>query len=76
LAQTVIHRFRNRLGAPFAAWDADHLASGLFRALDGDIRVVEDTIVVTYYNAPKDLVKDNFPDFVKECMISANRGAS
>lgn len=52
LAQTVIHRFRNRLGAPFAAWDADHLASGLFRALDGDIRVVDDTIVVTYYNAP------------------------
>jgi hypothetical protein len=48
----VIHRFGNRRGAPFAAWDADHLASGLFRALDGDIRVVDDTIVVTNFNDP------------------------
>jgi len=52
LAQTLIHGFRKRLGAPFAAWDANHLASAIFRGLDGDIRVVDDTIVVTYYNAP------------------------
>ena len=54
LAQTVIHQFRNRLGAPFATWDANHLASAIFRGLDGDIRVVGDTIVVTYYNAPNE----------------------
>ena len=24
----------------------------MFRGLDGDIRVVKDTIIVTYYNAP------------------------
>jgi hypothetical protein len=52
LAQTVIHQFRNRLEAPYATWDARHLASDIFRGLDGDIRVVDDTIVVTYYNAP------------------------
>jgi hypothetical protein len=52
LAQTVIHQLRNRLGPPFAAWDAKHLASAIFRGLDGDIRVADDTILVTYYNAP------------------------
>jgi hypothetical protein len=52
LAQTVIHQLRRRLGAPFDTWDAQHLASAIFRGLDGDIRVTGDTIVVTYYNAP------------------------
>jgi hypothetical protein len=52
IAQTVIHQFRNRLGDPFDTWDARHLASEIFRGLDGDIRVQDNTIVVTYYNAP------------------------
>jgi hypothetical protein len=52
LAQTVIHQFRRRLGAPYETWDARHLASDIFRGLDGDIRVRGETIVVTYYNAP------------------------
>jgi hypothetical protein len=52
LAQTVIHQFRKQLGDPFATWDARHLASEIFRGLDGDIRVVDDTILVTYYNPP------------------------
>jgi hypothetical protein len=54
LAQTAIHQFRKRLGKPFATWDARHLASEVFRGLNGDIRVVEDTIVVTYYRAPNE----------------------
>jgi hypothetical protein len=52
LAQTVIHQFRQRIGEPFQSWDAAHLAKNLFAGLDGDIRVHDDTIVVTYYNAP------------------------
>jgi hypothetical protein len=63
LAQTVIHQFRNRLGAPYATWDARHLASDIFRGLDGDIRVVHDTIVVTYYNAPNpELLRKQYED--------------
>lgn len=53
LAQAVIHQLRQRLGAPVAAWDAQHLADGLFRGIEGDIRVSEETIHVTYYNAPQ-----------------------
>jgi hypothetical protein len=52
VAQAVIHQFRQRLGAPYQSWDAIHLARSLFSALEGDVRVERDTIVVTYYNAP------------------------
>ncbi|MEW6296076.1 MAG: transposase [Candidatus Diapherotrites archaeon] len=52
LAQTVIHQFRQRLGTPVASWDAPHLARSLFTGLEGDVRVVGDTLLVTYYNAP------------------------
>jgi hypothetical protein len=52
LAQAALHRLRGRLGEPFSAWDADHLAKSLLAGLEGDVRVNEDTIVITYYNAP------------------------
>ena len=52
VAQAVVHQFRQRLGAPFATWDATHLAKDVFCGLEGDVRVQADTIVVTYYNAP------------------------
>jgi hypothetical protein len=54
LAQAVIHQLRTRLGEPVCGWDANHLAKDFFCGLDGDVRVDEDTIVVTYYNAPNE----------------------
>lgn len=51
-AQAAIHQLRERLGQPAANWDAEHLARNLFHGLEGDIRVRNDTILVTYYNAP------------------------
>ena len=52
LAQAALHQLRRRLGEPFSAWDANHLAQSLLAGLEGDVRVKDDTIVVTYYNAP------------------------
>ena len=52
IAQAVIHQLRQRLGTPYSNWDASHLATDLFFALEGDVRVTRDTIIVTYYNAP------------------------
>jgi hypothetical protein len=52
IAQTVIYQLRQRLGEPYSTWDAKHLAHDLFFALEADVRVTEDTIFVTYYNAP------------------------
>lgn len=61
LAQTVCHQLRQRLGAPFASWDASHFASAIFRGIDGDIRVRDNTIIVTLYNAPHpDLLKKHY----------------
>ncbi len=42
----------HRLGKPVNDWDADHLAKHLFQGLDGDVRVKNDTIIVTYCNLP------------------------
>jgi Transposase DDE domain len=52
LAQAVLGRLRQRLGAAVAHWDARHLARDVLQGLEGDVRVTTDTIVVTYYNAP------------------------
>jgi hypothetical protein len=53
LAQAVLRRLRRRLGEPVATWDAPHLAQALLRGLEGDVRVSDQTIIVTYYNAPQ-----------------------
>lgn len=52
LAQAALYQVRQRLHEPYAHWDAAHLAQKLLAGLDGDIRVSEDTIIVTFYNAP------------------------
>jgi hypothetical protein len=53
IAQAVLRRLRQRLGEPLATWDAPHLARSVLQGLEGDVRVSEQTIVVTYYNAPQ-----------------------
>ena len=60
VAQAVIHQLRQRLGPPLQQWDAPHLARDFFGGLEGDLRVHEDTIVVTYYNAHADRWKHHF----------------
>lgn len=55
LAQTAIHQLRQRLPQPYRTWDANHFSKDLFHRLEGDIRVADDTIIVTYYNAPEPL---------------------
>jgi hypothetical protein len=52
IAQTASHQLRLRRGDPIANWGAGHLAHHFFRAMEGDIRVQHDTIIVTLYNAP------------------------
>jgi hypothetical protein len=63
IAQAVTHQLRHRLGEPLKTWDSTHLAKGLLQALDGDIRVTNDTILVTYYNAPNvDRLREHYED--------------
>jgi hypothetical protein len=70
LAQAAIHQMRQRLGQPFAHWDAAHLAREIFGSLEGDIRVKDDTILVTFYNAPQQQSLrqhyENLPDKLRQ----------
>ena len=38
---------RRRLSEPYSGWDAGHMAKSLLGGLEGDLRVSDDTIVVT-----------------------------
>lgn len=75
LAQGLIHQLRQRMGKPYSDWDANHLARQVFEGLDGDIRVSDDTILVTYYNAPNAdklrLHYENLPDKLADEGISS-----
>ena len=67
MAQAVLHQFRQRLGAPYQSWDAVHLAQAVFSGLEGDVRVQEDTILVTYYNAPNaELLRQHYEELPKK----------
>jgi hypothetical protein len=68
IAQAVLHQFRQRLGPPFAAWEATHLAQAVFGGLEGDLRVEDDPIVITYYNAPNvSLVREHYEHLPPNC---------
>ena len=61
IAQTAIYMMKKRVGDPIVQWDAQHLANDFFHGLEGDVKLREDTIIVTYYNAPNEkLLKDNY----------------
>jgi len=55
LAQAATYEFRKKLPQPYKKWKSTHLADAVFSKIDGDIRVKEDTIIVTCYNAPNEL---------------------
>jgi len=51
LAQGALAQLRQRLDEPIRQWTAKRFASDFLRGLDGDLRVWDDTIVVTFYGA-------------------------
>ena len=63
LAQAATYELRKKLPEPYKRWNSTHLAEALFTKMDGDIRVKDDTIIVTCYNAPKELnLQNNYQD--------------
>jgi hypothetical protein len=49
LAQAATHQLKSRLPAPYKKWTARHLAEQVLTNMEGDLRVKDDTIIVTYY---------------------------
>jgi hypothetical protein len=71
LAQAATHQLKNKLPKPYRQWTAKHFADQVLTNMEGDIRVKDDTIIVTYYhdhlnlglqpfyqNLPSNLVKE------------------
>jgi len=56
IAQAATYQLKQKLPKPYQTWNAQHLANSLFRGIEGDLRVKEDTIIVTMYNIPSQWV--------------------
>jgi hypothetical protein len=70
ITQAALYQMKKRLGKPVSDWDAEHLAREFFDRIEGDIRVEQNTIVVTLYNAPNaELLRahyENLPEKLKK----------
>jgi hypothetical protein len=55
IAQSLLCEFRKKLPTSFQKWTSEHLANSFFHTIDSDIRVKDDTIIVTLYNFPEEL---------------------
>jgi hypothetical protein len=49
LAQAATHQLKCRLPKPYNQWTAAHTAQQVLTNMEGDVRVEDDTIIVTYY---------------------------
>lgn len=66
-AQALIYQLRQKLPADMRNWTVESLAERLFSSMDGDIRVKDDTIIITYYNAPiDDYFKEQYKNLSKK----------
>ena len=70
LAQAATYQFRQKLPNPYNRWNSTHLADAVFSKIDGDIRVKDDTIIITCYNAPKELNLQNNYQNLPDKLIS------
>jgi len=59
IAQAANYQLRKKLPTPYQNWNAKHLSDAVFNKIDGDIRVKDDTIIITCYNSPKELNLEN-----------------
>jgi hypothetical protein len=53
MAQAATYQLRNKLKGGYNTWNAEHLSEEILAWTDGDIRVEDDTIIVTIYDPHK-----------------------
>ena len=63
LAQAATHQLKTKLPSDYRQWTASHLAQQVLTNMEGDIRVKDDTIIVTYYRDHENLgLRNHFED--------------
>jgi hypothetical protein len=61
IAQAATHQLKNKLPGDYKNWTAAHTAQQVLTNMEGDVRVEDDTIIVTYYRDHENLkLKQNF----------------
>lgn len=61
IAQAATHQLKSKLPDSYKKWTAQHTAQQVLTNMEGDIRVENDKIIVTYYRDHEDLnLKNNF----------------
>lgn len=74
LAQAAAYRFRQNLPKPYSQWTAASLADKALANMEGDIRVKDDYIIVTYYRDHERLnIKDKYTNI---STVLENEGVS
>ena len=62
MAQAATYELRKNLTQDYKTWDARHLANEVLAWNDGDVRVKDDTIIVTFYGSSKYINKEEYID--------------
>jgi hypothetical protein len=65
IAQASTYQLRTKLKDEYSKWKAEHLAIEVLSWADGDIKVKDDTIVVTFYQAPKHINPNDYINLPK-----------
>jgi hypothetical protein len=63
MAQAAMYQLKKKLPEPFSQWSAPELSENILTNMEGDIRVKDDTILITYY---KDHEKLNLKNHYQE----------
>lgn len=67
IAQAATHQLKNKLPGKYKTWTAAHTAQQVLTNMEGDIRVKDDTIIVTYYRDHEDLnLKEHFENLPRK----------
>jgi hypothetical protein len=70
ISQAVTYELRKKLPKPYRIWTAKHLSDTLFQEIEGDVRVKDDTIIVTYYNFPKEINIQKYYENLPEKLLA------
>jgi len=67
IAQAVIYQLRKKLSENINRWTAESMAQKFFKGIDGDLRVKNDKIIVTLYNAPSvEILKEHYENLPRK----------
>lgn len=62
MAQAAIYELRKNLTHSYKTWNARHLANEVLAWNDGDVRVKDDTIIITFYGSSPYIKKEEYVD--------------